>query len=61
MDNKFGIWLYQGQGAYSEEEAKTPSFEFDTLDEALKYVHDHEGEASFAITYPDGSYHVWEV
>ncbi len=62
MDRKFKLWLAQGQGSSSEEEeAQIADFEFDTLDEAIKYVHDHKGEASFAITYSDGSYHSWEL
>lgn len=33
---------------------------FDSLEEALTEVRDHEGEASFGIEYPDGTWHQWE-
>lgn len=49
----YELWATQGQGGSKE-------LEFATLEEALEHVKKHAGEASFAIKYPDKSWHQWE-
>jgi len=49
----YELWVSQGQGGSKE-------CVFDSLEEALKFVEDHAGQASFAIKYPDGTFHVWQ-
>jgi hypothetical protein len=51
---KYKLWATQGQ-------AGSVVGEFDTLEAALADCEKHEGEASFAITYPDGTYHQWKT
>ena len=51
--DKFEIHASQGQGGSCIGPA------FTTLKEALGYVKEHEGEASFGIKYPDGHWHNW--
>lgn len=48
----YELWATQGQGGSKE-------LEFKTLEEALKFVEDHFGQASFGIKYPDGTWHKW--
>lgn len=48
----YKLWVTQGQGGSVEAE-------FVTLDEALAHVERLAGQASFAIEYPDGTYHDW--
>ena len=50
---EYTIMATQGQGG--AEVGK-----FNTLEEALKYVDEHEGEASFGFVYPNGTWHEWE-
>jgi hypothetical protein len=52
----YKLWVTQGQGPGS-----TPQAEFETLKEALEHVRAHEGEASFGIEYPDGTWHDWDA
>lgn len=52
MNEKYELWVSQGQGGSKEEE-------FDSLKEALDHVEKHKGEASFAILYPTGEWHEW--
>ena len=51
--SKYTVFATQGQGG-------GPECDFDTLEEALQYVGDHKGEASFGILYPNGTWHKWE-
>jgi hypothetical protein len=51
----YKVWVTQGQGP-----GEKPQCEFETLKEALSYVREIEGQASFAIEYPDGTWHNWE-
>jgi hypothetical protein len=51
----YKIWATQGQ-----EPGEKPVHECETLKEALSYVKEMEGHASFAIEYPDGLWHKWE-
>jgi hypothetical protein len=48
----YEIWATQGQGGIKIHETET-------LEEALKYILSHKGEASFAIKLPDGRWHKW--
>lgn len=52
MLKTYEIWATQGQG---ECFAKR----FARLEDALKYVEEHEKEASFGIKYPDDTWHDW--
>lgn len=49
---KYEVWATQGQG-------NIKVARFNTLDEALGYVRQHYGEASFGIKQPDGTWHEW--
>ena len=49
----YEIHATQGQGGVLVEKKNS-------LKEALQYVQDHEGRASFGIKYPDGTWHKWE-
>jgi hypothetical protein len=51
----YKIWVTQGQGP-----GNFPQIECATLKEALSYVKEMEGQASFAIEYPDGTWHKWD-
>lgn len=51
--DKYEIHASQGQGGSCTGPA------FTTLKEALDYVKEHEGEASFGIKYPNGRWHNW--
>jgi hypothetical protein len=48
----YEIWATQGQGG-------DKIAEFKSLADALAYVEQHEGEASYAIKYPNGQWHRW--
>lgn len=48
----YKIWVTQGQGPGTK-----PEIEKNSLSEALEYVKDHKGEASFAIQCPDGTWY----
>jgi hypothetical protein len=43
----------QGQGGI-------PIEDFDTLDKALAFTEEHEGEMNFGIIYPNGEWHEWK-
>jgi len=49
----FEIWASQGQSGIKIEEVSS-------LEIALKYIEDHEGEASFAIKLPNGEWYKWQ-
>jgi hypothetical protein len=49
---KYELWVTQGQGG-------DVGGLFDSLGEALAFVKEHEGEASFGIKYPNGDWHNW--
>ena len=51
----YRVWATQGQGP-----GENPVCECETLKEALSQVREMEGQASFAIEYPDGTWHKWE-
>ena len=46
-NNQYEVWWSKGQGSQ-----RGPTFAH--LEQALKYVSDHAGEASYAIRQPDG-------
>jgi hypothetical protein len=48
----YEVWATQGQGGCKVQEKVT-------LQEALDYVEEHIGEASFAIKKPDGEWYKW--
>jgi hypothetical protein len=50
---RYVLWMTQGQGGL-------PIKDFGTLEEALAFVKENEGEGSFAIVYPNGEFHKWE-
>jgi len=50
----YELWATQGQGGSREAY-------FRTLKEALAHIDQHKGKASFAIKYPDGSWHQWDA
>lgn len=54
VKKQYEIWITQGQGSVFVKGE-------DTIYGALDYVDDHKGEGSFAIKYPDGTWHGWQT
>lgn len=52
-NGRYVIMMTGGQGG------GPTGYEFDYLHDALQFVYDHEGDGSFGIVYPDGSWHQW--
>lgn len=46
------LWASQGQSG-------SKTLEFNSLQDALKFIEEHLGEASYAIKYPNGEWHKW--
>jgi hypothetical protein len=53
VTKKYVIWMTQGQSGL-------PIKDCATLEEALTFVKENEGEGSFAIVYPNGEFHKWD-
>ena len=52
ITKRYIIWVTQGQGGL-------PIKDCDTLEEALAFVEENKGDASYAIVYPNGESHKW--
>jgi len=49
----YEVWWSKGRGTHTGPR-------FGKLEDALRYVHHHAGEASFAIRNPQGRWYKWD-